>query len=314
MGNLSAGPGCFSAPPFAMHKSGFVAILGKPNVGKSTLVNALVGEKVAIVSARPQTTRTKILGVLTKPDAQVVFIDTPGVHQPRHQLGQAMMEAVRQAVPDADVVVLLVDVSRLPTDEDRAAVALVSGAKPPRLLVGNKADRLSRDRVDAAFAAYRSLGTFDAYLLVSALKKRNLDLLLDAILERLPEGPPYFPADEFTDRPSQEIAAELIREQVLLTTREEVPHGVAVVVEEWRQRRPDLTDIAATIYVEKESHKAIVVGRGGEVLKRIGAGARPGIEALAGTQVYLQLWVKVAKDWRDNAAAVKRFGYGLPKG
>jgi GTP-binding protein Era len=300
-----------------MHKSGFVAILGKPNVGKSTLVNALVGEKVAIVSDKPQTTRTKLLGVLTKPDAQVIFIDTPGVHQPKHRLGQAMMDVARQTVPDADVLVFLVDVSKPPSEEDEATAKLVTGGlvgvKKPCLLVGNKADKPFREKVDAAFAAYRALGQFDAYLLISALKKKNLDLLLEAILERLPEGPPYYPEDAFTDQPSQGIAAELIREQVLHVTRQEVPHGVAVVVDEWKQRRPDLTDIAATIFVEKESHKAIIIGKGGEVLKKIGAAARPGIEALAGNQVFLQLWVKVADEWRDDQAAVKRFGYGVTK-
>ena len=296
-----------------MHKSGFVAVVGKPNVGKSTLVNALVGEKVAIVSAKPQTTRNRILGISTTPGSQIVFIDLPGVHQPRHHLGRAMMDAAKQSVPEADVAILLVDVTSPPGTEDREAAALVARGKGARLLVGNKADRLAKDHVDAAFAPYRALGEFDGYLLVSALRHKNLDLLRQAILEHLPEGPQYFEADDYTDRPSQEVAAELIREQVLLATREEVPHGVAVVVDEWKQRRADLTDITATIFVERESHKAIVVGKGGEVLKRIGAGARPGIEALAGNQVFLQLWVKVAKDWRDDSAAVKRFGYGIPK-
>lgn len=296
-----------------MFKSGFVAIVGRPNVGKSTLVNALVGEKVAIVSAKPQTTRTRILGISTTPEAQIVFIDLPGVHQPRHRLGQAMMDVAYQSVPESDLVVLLVDVSRPPSNEDRDAAALVTRSKGPRLLVGNKADRLARDRVDAAFAPYRALGEFDAYLLVSALRQKNLDLLRTAILDRLPEGPRYFEADDYTDRPSQEVAAELIREQVLLATRQEVPHGVAVVVDEWKQRRPDLTDISATIYVERDSHKAIIVGKGGEALRRIGAAARPAIEALAGNQVYLQLWVKVARDWRDDSATVKRFGYGVAK-
>ena len=293
-----------------MHRSGFVVVLGKPNAGKSTLINALVGEKVAIVSPQPQTTRSRLRGILTRPDAQIVFVDLPGVHEPRHRLGQAMMETARQAIPDADVLLCLVDVSRPPTAEDEAVVALAVACPSPRLLVGNKADSLAREKVDAAFARYRALGTFDGYLLISALKNKNLDLLLDAILERLPEGPTYYPADDFTDQPGQQMAAELIREQVLRQTRQEVPHGVAVVVEEWKQRRPDLTDIAATIYVEKESHKAIVIGRGGEILGRIGAAARPEIEALAGTQVFLQLWVKVAKEWRDDPAAVKRFGYG----
>lgn len=296
-----------------MHKSGFVAVVGKPNVGKSTLVNAIVGEKVAIVSAKPQTTRHRILGVYSRPDVQVVFADTPGVHAPRHQLGEIMMDAARQSVPDADVVLMMVDVSAPLREEDRLATQIAIRPGVPCILVGNKADRLAREKVDEAFAPYRELGEFHAFVLISALYRRNLDLLLDAIITRLPEGPAYYPEDQYTDRPSQEMAAEIVREQALLATRAEVPHGLAVVVDEWKLRRPDLTDISATVYVEKESHKAIVVGKGGEMLKRIGSGARPAIEALAGTHVNLQLWVKVARDWRGDAAAVRRFGYGLPK-
>jgi GTPase len=297
----------------SMHKSGFVAVLGKPNVGKSTLINALVGEKVAIVSDKPQTTRTRLLGILTKPDLQVIFVDTPGVHQPKHRLGEAMMDVSRQAVPDADVLLFMVDVSKAPTGDDHATAELLTRATKPCLLVGNKADLLPTERVDQAFSAYRLLGKFDAYLLISALKQRNLDILLEAITERLPEGPLYSPADSYTDQPSQGVAAELIREQVLRLTRQEVPHGIAVVVDEWKQRRPDLTDISATIYVEKESHKAIVIGKGGERLKEIGATVRPELEVLAGNQVFLQLWVKVAEDWRNDQNAVKRFGYGVAK-
>jgi len=295
------------------HKSGFVAILGKPNVGKSTLVNALVGEKVAIVSEKPQTTRTRLRGILTRPDAQIIFVDLPGIHRPRHKLGEAMMEVAKRAASDADVLLFLVDVSKPPTEEDRVTASLVSQVKSSCLLVGNKADKLPKAQVDAAFAPYRALGNFDAYLLISALKRKNLDVLLEAILERLPEGPRYFPDDLFTDQPAQLLAAELIREQVLRHIRQEVPHGVAVVIEEWKQRRPNLTDISATIYVEKESHKGILIGAGGEMLKKIGSAARPEIELLAGNQVFLQLWVKVAKGWRDDPAAVRRFGYGVTK-
>lgn len=290
-----------------------MAILGKPNVGKSTLVNALVGEKVAIVSEKPQTTRTRLRGILTRPDAQIIFVDLPGIHKPRHKLGEAMMDVAKRAASEADLLLFLVDVAEPPTEEDRMCAALADEAKIPCLLVGNKADKLPKGQADKAFAPYRALGNFAAYLLISALERKNLDELLEAILERLPEGPQYFPEDVFTDQPAQLIAAELIREQVLRYIHQEVPHGVAVVIEEWKQRRPDLTDISATIYVEKESHKGILIGAGGGMLKKIGSAARPEIELLAGTQVFLQLWVKVAKGWRKDPAAVRRFGFGETK-
>jgi len=294
--------------------SGFVTVLGKPNVGKSTLINALVGQKVAIVSEKPQTTRHRLLGVLTRPEHQIVFIDTPGVHQPRHKLGEYMLGVARRAVPDADVLLVMVDISRPPSDEDAATVRLASATKAPRLLVGNKADLVARDKVDEAFRPYRELGDFDAYLLISALKGKNLDELEAAIVERLPEGPPYFPADMVTDQPEQFLVAELVREQVLHFTRQEIPYSVAVTITDWTPRPDNLVHIAATIFVEKDSQKGIIIGAGGEMLKRIGQTARQGIELLIGSKVYLELWVKVAKGWRKDEAALRQFGYVVPKG
>jgi GTP-binding protein Era len=294
-------------------RSGFVTVLGKPNVGKSTLINALVGQKVAIVSEKPQTTRHRLLGVLTRPEHQIVFIDTPGVHQPRHKLGEYMVAVARRAVPDADVLLVMVDVSHPPNDEDEATVRLATQAKAPRLLVGNKADLVARDKVDEAFRPYREMGDFDAYLLISALKDKNLDELEAAVVERLPEGPPYFPADMVTDQPEQFLVAELVREQVLHFTRQEIPHSVAVTITDWTPRPENLIHIAATIFVEKDSQKGIVIGAGGEMLKRIGQTARQGIELLIGSKVYLELWVKVAKGWRKDEAMLRQFGYSVQK-
>ena len=299
--------------PGPTFRSGFVTVLGKPNVGKSTLINALVGQKVAIVSEKPQTTRHRLLGVLTRPEHQIVFIDTPGVHQPRHKLGEYMVAVARRAVPDADVLLVMVDVSHPPSDEDEATVRLATQAKAPRLLVGNKADLVARDRVDEAFRPYRELGDFDDYLLISALKGKNLDELEAAIVERLPEGPPYFPADMVTDQPEQFLVAELVREQVLHFTRQEIPHSVAVTIDEWTTRREDLVHIGATIFVEKDSQKGIIIGAGGEMLKRIGQAARQGIELLIGSKVYLELWVKVAKGWRKDEAMLRQFGYSVQR-
>lgn len=314
-------------------RSGFVTVLGKPNVGKSTLINTLVGQKVAIVSEKPQTTRHRLLGVLTRPEYQIVFIDTPGVHQPKHKLGKYMVAVARRAVPDADVLLVMVDVSHPPSDEDEATVRLVGArhspmpvalapahkanaspsTKAPRLLVGNKADLVARDKVDEAFQPYWKLGDFDAYLLISALKGKNLDELEAAIVERLPEGPPYFPADMVTDQPEQFLVAELIREQVLHFTRQEIPHSVAVTIDDWTTRHEDLVHIGATIFVEKDSQKGIIIGAGGEMLRRIGQAARQGIELLIGSKVYLELWVKVAKGWRKDEAALRQFGYVVQK-
>jgi len=292
------------------HRSGFVAVVGRPSVGKSTLVNAFVGQKVAIVSDKPQTTRNRILGIVTRPDAQVIFVDTPGMHQPLHKLGERMLKTAREAVPDADVVLFVVDASVPPTEGDRLAAGFLGlGRHAPVLLVLNKMDRLRPDRVQAHVDAYRALGQFADWMMVSATRTDNLDKLLAMVLDRLPPGPRYYPEGQVTDVQERFIAAELVREQVLRLLRQEVPHAVAVVVDEFKERRPGLTYIVATVYVEKDSQKGIVIGSGGGMLKKIGQAARAEIEHMLEGKVFLELHVKVRPKWRRDDAALHEVGY-----
>ncbi|MGC8785985.1 MAG: GTPase Era [Anaerolineae bacterium] len=294
------------------HRSGFVTLVGRPSVGKSTLLNAYIGQKVAIVSHKPQTTRNRILGILTRPDAQIVFVDTPGIHQPLHKLGEYMVKTAQRAVPDADVVLFLVDVSVLPTEEDRmVAEFLAKKCSSPVILVLNKMDLLSPDKVEPHSEAYFALGQFADWMMISAVRGQNLDKLLDRVIARLPFGPRYYPAGQITDLTERFIASELIREQVLHFLHQEVPYAIAVVIEEFKERRPGLTYISATIYVEKESQKGIVIGAKGEMLKKIGAAAREEIERMLDTKVFIDLWVKVRPKWRRDAAALRDIGYGL---
>jgi GTP-binding protein Era len=306
------------------YRSGFVAILGKPNVGKSTLLNAYLGQKVAIVSDKPQTTRVRQLGILTRPDAQVIFIDTPGIHKPLHKLGDRMVESATQALDDADVLVFLADVSELPTDEDRRIAEMIHqrAGERPVLLALNKMDRLPPEKVKEHTEAYwallgdnssndlsRSVTTNWDWMMLSATTGDNRDKLLDMIVARLPEGPQYYPEDQVTDRTEREVAADLIREQVLHLVHREVPHAVAVAIEQWDERRSGAVHIGATVYVERETQKAIVIGHGGEMLKKIGAAARREIERLVGARVFLELWVKVRKDWRAKDNDLRELGY-----
>lgn len=288
------------APPG--FRAGYVAVVGRPNVGKSTLINYLVGQKVAIVSEKPQTTRSRLLGILTLPQAQVIFIDTPGIHKPMHRLGEAMVKAASLSLRDADLVALIVDASVPLSDEDRLAADAVrsQAGKAPVLLVLNKIDLLDQQNLQDARSAYTALHAFAEVIAVSALRGDNLDALQEAVVGRLPESPPLYPPDQITDQPERALAAELVREQVLAHTYQEVPHAIAVVVDEYKQRSEEMTYIAATIYVEKDSQKGIIIGAGGQMLKSIGQAARMEIEALAGTRVYLDLRVKVRKDWRKK--------------
>ncbi len=291
------------------HKSGFVAVVGKPNVGKSTLVNDYVGEKIAIVSPKPQTTRRVIRGILTRPDAQIIFVDTPGIHKPVHRLGQVMVESATTVLNEVDVVVFVVDGSRMPSAEDKQIGELLnSHVRAPVLLALNKMDMLKPLNIQAVTEAYWSIVKHDDWMRISATRKDNLDKLLGQILARLPEGPELFPPDQVTDQPLQVIASELIREQVLLNTRQEVPHSVAVAIDEWQDRKPDLTHIGATIYVERESQKAIVIGAGGSMLKKIGQNARQEIEGWVGHQIFLELWVKVWDKWRERDSSLRELG------
>ena len=298
------------------YRSGFVAIVGKPNVGKSTLLNAYLGQKVAIVSDKPQTTRVRQLGILTRPDAQVIFIDTPGIHKPLHKLGQRMVETAARALEEADVIVFLADVSESPDDEDRRIAALIheQASGHSVVLALNKMDRLPPEKVKQHTEAYWSLlegepkATWD-WMMLSATKGDNRDKLLDMIIARLPEGPQYYPEDQVTDRTERQVAADLIREQVLHFARAEVPHAVAVTIEQWDQRRSGAVHIGATVYVERETQKAILIGHGGEMLKKIGAAARREIERLIEAKVFLELWVKVRKDWRAKDNDLRELGY-----
>jgi GTP-binding protein Era len=310
-----------SIPPG--HKSGFVAVVGRPNVGKSTLINHLVGQKVAIVSPKPQTTRSRILAILTREDAQVIFVDTPGLHRPHHKLGETMVATATRAIPDADVVLFMVDVSVLPTREDRMIAELIQKqTNAPIILVLNKMDLLPADKVESHTQGYwalcRSLlpppegeGQGGGWVMTRATKGVNLDKLLELVVDTLPEGPPYYPSDQVTDQTEREIAAELVREQVLRHTRQEIPHSVAVVVEEFKERENDVVYIAANVFVEKRSQKGIIIGKGGQMLRKIGAAARGEIERMTGGRIYLDLWVKVKKDWRQDGEELRRLGYDV---
>jgi GTPase len=283
--------------------SGFVSILGRPNVGKSTLLNALIGTKVAIVADKPQTTRTSIQGVLTLPEGQVVFLDTPGIHRARSSLNKRMMVSVRDALDQRDLLLFVADATVRFTDADREALDLVKKSGTPVLLVLNKIDRVN-DKSDLLplLEKYRAAHDFVEYFPVSALKNAaGLDELRSAILARLPQGPPYFPADHITDQPERFLATELIREKIILETREEVPHSVAVVVDHWEDA-PKITRVQATIYVEKEGQKGILIGAKGAMLKVIGTKARVEMELLFGKKIFLELHVKARANWRENKA------------
>ncbi len=296
------------------HRAGFVAVLGKPNVGKSTLMNAYLGERLAIVSPKPQTTRTRQLGILTRSDAQIIFVDTPGIHQPRTKLGEYMVEAATGAIPDADVIVFLVDVSELPDETDKTIARLIQEqGQASVILAMNKCDLLDSSSADIHVAAYQVLVPGAASVLLSATRGDNCDKLLQMIVEGLPYGPRYYPADQLTDTRLRDSAAEAIREQVLLMFDQEVPHAAAVVVEQFKERSKTMTYIAATIYVERESQKGILIGKQGNALKELGRRSRAELEQMLGTQVYLDLWVKVLKNWRKDEQALRRLGYRPPR-
>ncbi len=296
------------------HRSGFVSIIGKPNVGKSTLMNAYLGQKVAIVSPKPQTTRHKIRGILTLPNAQIIFVDTPGIHNPLHKLGEYMVKTAISAILDADVVVFLVDVSQPPDEEDQLiARTLKERCKSPIILAMNKMDLLTPDKVKPHTEAYLALGEFNDWILISAHTGDNLDKLRDMIISYLPPGPRYYPEDQIADVDERFIAAEIIREKALHFLHQEVPHAVAVVIDEFKDRSEDLSYISATIFVEKDSQKGIVIGKDGAMLKKIGQAARRELEIILGRKVYLELWVKVKRRWRKDEEELRRLGYIAPK-
>ena len=287
--------------------SGFAAIVGRPNVGKSTMMNAMVGEKVAIVSSRPQTTRNRIMGVATAPDHQIVFLDTPGLHKPRTKLGEYMVKSVEGAMDGIDVLLVLVDVSDV-GPQDRAIVEEMAARKVKKILVLNKTDLVDEAKLMAAIASFSDAG-YDAIIPLSARSGKGMDELRRVIVSYLPEGPKYFPDDMMTDQPERLICAEIIREKALLHLRDEVPHGVGVEMMRIQKLSENMTEIHATIYCERASHKGIIIGKQGAMLRTIGAEARRDIENLLGTRVNLQLWVKVREDWRNRMDDLRTLGY-----
>lgn len=291
-------------------RSGFVAIVGRPNVGKSTLLNRVVGQKVTIVSDKPQTTRNRIQCVWTTDEAQIVFLDTPGFHKPQDRLGEKMMEAARESLEEVDAVLFVTDGPGGPGRGDSYVAGALAPLRVPVILVINKADRLSQGEREEALASFASLGAFHRTLLVSALTAEGVRELLEEIVAILPEGPKYYPDDWVVDHPEQFVVAELIREKALHLTREEVPHAVAVEIESMARRAErDLVEIRAHLYVERESQKGIVIGKGGRLLKEIGTRARAEIEALLGSPVFLDIRVKVRPDWREKESALRSLGY-----
>ncbi|MDI6869969.1 MAG: GTPase Era [Bacillota bacterium] len=291
------------------HRSGFVGLLGRPSVGKSTLLNRLVGQKVAITSRRAQTTRNVLRGILTRPEGQVVFVDTPGLHTPHHRLGQLMVEAAEGVAGDADVILLVIDVSKVLGPGDELAFALAAKAKVPVILAANKID-LAADRGETITAEAQKRAEFAAVCRVSAVTGQGIEDLIEQVFSLLPEGPAYYPPEMVTDQEERFLVAETVREKALEVLREEVPHALAVDVELLREEEgKDLIHAAATLYVEKESQKGIVIGRGGQMLKAIGSAARYDLEGHFGKQVHLELWVKVREDWRKSPRDLREFGY-----
>ena len=287
--------------------SGFAAIVGRPNVGKSTMMNAMVGEKVAIVSDRPQTTRNRIMGVATDKDWQIVFLDTPGLHKPRTKLGEYMVKSVEDAMDGIDVLLVLADVSDI-GPQDRAIVADMSARRVKKILVLNKIDAVDEAATMRAIASFAEAG-YDAIVPISARTGRGMDELKKLIVSYLPQGPKYFPDDMMTDQPERVICAEIIREKALLHLRDEVPHGIGVEMMAIRKLSDTLTEIHATIYCERASHKGIIIGKQGAMLRTIGSEARRDIENLLGTKVNLQLWVKIREDWRNRMDDLRTLGY-----
>jgi GTP-binding protein Era len=292
------------------HYSGFAAIVGRPNVGKSTLTNGLIGEKIAIMSDRPQTTRNKIMCILNTDNAQIMFLDTPGIHKPHHKLGEYMVRTAESTLKEVDVILFVIDVSEKRGAGENYILELLQKVKTPVILVANKIDKLQdKSKLFNIINEYTALYNFAAVVPVSALEDTEFPGLVAEITKHLPEGPDYFPDDMITDQPERVIAAEMIREKVLRSTRDEVPHSIAVEVDEFKVRENEDVYIRATIFVERESQKGIVIGAKGSLLKKIGQQARKDIEALLGCKVFLELWVKVKADWRNKDKALKQFGY-----
>ncbi|OPX87076.1 GTPase Era [Pelotomaculum sp. PtaB.Bin117] len=292
------------------YRSGFVALAGRTNVGKSTLLNQLVGKKVAIMSDKAQTTRNKILCVLSRENSQIIFIDTPGLHKPKHKLGERLVQIALGTLHEVDIVLLLVEANQPPGPGDHYLIRQLSGMSSPVVLVINKIDLIRREELLPLIESYSKLYPFAEIVPVSALSGENLERLLELVTSHLQAGPKYYPEDMVTDRPEEFIMAELIREKVLTLTGQEVPHSVAVTIESVQERPNDVVAVQAVIYTEKESQKGILIGKGGRMLKTIGQLAREDMEKLLGSKIFLELWVKVRPDWRNREAQLKNLGYG----
>ncbi len=291
-----------------MKRTGFIAIVGRPNVGKSTLLNSILGEKVAIVSSKPQTTRNRITGIYTDGDDQFVFLDTPGIFKPRNKLGDFMVNSADATMKDADAVVLVVDAGHAPGDVEKNVIEYLGKTGTPSVLAINKTDLCAAEKIGECILAYSELHEFDAVVPICAKNGTQVQALLDECANFLSESDWFFPDDMITDQPERQIAAEVIREKLLRTLDKEVPHGTAVVIEDFKDEET-LLSIRAEIFCEKESHKGIIVGKRGDTLKRVGSYARQELERMFGVKVYLNLWVKVKENWRDSAHLVSNFGY-----
>ena len=290
------------------YKSGFVAVIGRPNVGKSTLINKIIGQKIAITSDKPQTTRSRIQCILTQEDAQIIFLDTPGIHKPKFKLGEYMLKAAEGTLKEVDAIFFVIDATEKFGGGEKYILERLSATTKPVILVVNKVDLIEREKILPIIAEYSARRNFAAVVPISATQKINLDALIAEAKNFLPEGVQYYPADMVTDQPERLIIAELIREKILHVTQDEVPHSIAVDLEEFTQRDNGTIFIRATIYVERDSQKKILIGKGGSMLKNVGAAARPEIEMLLGTKIFLDLWVKVKRDWRNSIGALQSFG------
>ena len=289
--------------------SGFVAIVGRPNVGKSTFMNYVLGQKIAIMSDKAQTTRNKIQGVYTKDDAQIVFLDTPGIHKPKHELGEFMVKSAYSALKEVDAVLFMVNVSEKRGPGDDFIVEKLKGIKTPIFLVLNKIDLVTPEVLLERVESYKDALDFAGVFPISVLQGNNVNELMEGLINALPEGPQYYPADQITDHPEYFVVSELIREKILQLTQEEIPHSVAVTVDKMQKDEFDKVHVYANIIVERKSQKGIIIGKGGRLLKEIGTRARRDIQQLLGNKVYLELWVKVEKDWRKRKSNLQEYGY-----
>lgn len=292
------------------HKSGFISIIGRPNVGKSTFLNRVIGQKIAIMSDKPQTTRNKVQGVLTLDDSQMIFIDTPGIHKPKHKLGDFMMKVATNTLKEVDLILFMINAQEGLGRGDEFIIEKLKSVKTPVFLVVNKIDQVHPDELLPIIETYRNLHPFASVVPISALEGNNVETLLGQIKEHLPEGPQFYPADQVTDHPERFIISELIREKVLHLTREEIPHSVAVVIDSIKKMdNSETINVMATIVVERDSQKGIVIGKQGKMLKEVGQRARLDIENLLGSKVFLELWVKVQKDWRNKMSQLRDYGF-----